>query len=73
LKIKELLYEERFTIAGAKKLIRKGRGKKAKEAKESQLDFTQQLKNAPVAITAPPTNVLKEIKKELQALRAAVK
>lgn len=70
IKIKELLYEQRFTIAGAKKILRKGRGKKAKEAAspkqdQGQLDFID-IENSSMR------QKLKQIRKELEALRQSV-
>ena len=70
LKIKELLYEERFTIAGAKKLLRRGRGRNAK-SQSPQLDFTEMPK--PTAVQSLPKGVLQQIRKEIVDLKNQLK
>ncbi len=65
LKIKDLLYEQRFTIAGARKILRKGRGRKssaAKAAQAGQLDFIELARNG-------MKDKLLLIRKEMESLR----
>ena len=57
LEIKDLLYEEKLTIAGARKKLR---ALKSTDKKQLNFDFTP---------TKDHQNLLKEIKEELKALR----
>lgn len=63
LKIKQLLYEERFTIAGAKPRLKKGRA--AATPKEQQLDFSQLTQES-------FRDTLLLLKKEVEELRRVV-
>ena len=56
LEIKELLYKEQFTIAGAKRNLK---GTHSRENKESQVSLSQQ----------GTKNILKDVKNELQIIK----
>lgn len=66
-RIKTLLYEEKFTIAGAKKKLRekKGKGSKKEEKKETQLQLTLQ---APDKASKAMKETLKKVRQELESM-----
>ncbi|MFH0825457.1 MAG: MerR family transcriptional regulator [Pseudomonadota bacterium] len=80
--IKHLLYDEKFTIAGAKKRLqemkkeesaRKRRQKPVKAVEAPDLETTQEIVEEPTPIsieTGDYREILVEIKKELKELRA---